>query len=284
LAAVVLVPGSGPQDRDATLGPNKPFRDLAWGLSSRGLAVLRYEKRTKQHAATVRSTLGHKLTLKEELVDDALRAVQRLRAVPRVAADKIFVLGYSLGAIAIPRIARRDDQLAGFVIMAGTTRPLEDVLLMQMRHLCWLDGELNDDERAVLAKLQTQRSRVKNLAAGRPVPANSLPLGLAPAYWLDLAAHRPAALLAREYRPVLVLHGDRDYQVSLIDLRGWQTALRHNRRARIKRYRDLNHLFMAGEGPNRPTEYQLPGHVAAQVIADIANWIRRQAAAEAIGH
>jgi uncharacterized protein len=47
--AVILVHGSGPLDRDETIGPNKPFRDLAHGLASRGIAVLRYEKRTKEH-------------------------------------------------------------------------------------------------------------------------------------------------------------------------------------------------------------------------------------------
>ena len=66
-AAVVLVHGSGPNDRDETLGPNTPFRDLAWGLADRGIAVLRYEKRTRQHAAEMAG--NGSFTVREETTD-----------------------------------------------------------------------------------------------------------------------------------------------------------------------------------------------------------------------
>src|SRR5947209_6649621 len=91
-AAVLLVPGSGPQDRDETIPPNKPFRDLAWGLASQGIAVLRYEKRTKVYAAQMKSELDT-LTVKEEVLDDALEAVTLLREQPKIDAQQIFVLG-----------------------------------------------------------------------------------------------------------------------------------------------------------------------------------------------
>jgi len=76
--AVVLVHGSGPQDRDETIGPNKPFRDLAWGLASQGIAVLRYDKRTKVHGAMMAGAV-EQFTVKEETIDDALAAVALLR-------------------------------------------------------------------------------------------------------------------------------------------------------------------------------------------------------------
>ena len=89
-AAVLLVHGSGPSDRDETIPPNKPFRDLAWGLASQGIAVLRYEKRTKVYGASLeRDTL----TVKEEVIDDALEAVALLRDRPEIDAQQIFVLG-----------------------------------------------------------------------------------------------------------------------------------------------------------------------------------------------
>ncbi len=101
--AVVLVHGSGPQDRDETIGPNKPFRDLAWGLGSKGVAVLRYVKRTKAYAGKLAKAMD--LTVKEEVLDDALAAVDLLRKVQGVDPNKIFVLGHSLGAMAAPRLA-----------------------------------------------------------------------------------------------------------------------------------------------------------------------------------
>src|SRR5690606_33004513 len=103
--AVILVHGSGPNDRDETLGPNKPFRDLAHGLATRGIAVLRYDKRTLVHPKALASEVGAALTLREETIDDALAAAALLRTIPEVDASKIFVVGHSLGGTAIPRIA-----------------------------------------------------------------------------------------------------------------------------------------------------------------------------------
>ncbi|MBP1661439.1 MAG: hypothetical protein H6P95_2631, partial [Candidatus Aminicenantes bacterium] len=71
---LVLVHGSGPNDRDETLGPNKPFKDLAWGLATRGIAVLRYEKRNKAHQKEILADpkLEATMTVKDETIDDAL--------------------------------------------------------------------------------------------------------------------------------------------------------------------------------------------------------------------
>ena len=101
--AVVLVHGSGPNDRDETIGPNRPFRDLAWGLASQGIAVLRYEKRTKEHASKLAAGLAG-LTIKEEVLDDALAAVALLRKVPKIDPRKVFLLGHSLGAMYAPKL------------------------------------------------------------------------------------------------------------------------------------------------------------------------------------
>ncbi|MGD1084968.1 MAG: DUF3887 domain-containing protein, partial [Verrucomicrobiota bacterium] len=89
--AVVLVHGSGPNDRDETIGANKPFRDLAWGLATKGVAVLRYEKRTRQYADKL--NFAH-ITVQEETIDDALGATAQLRATDGLDPKRIFVLGH----------------------------------------------------------------------------------------------------------------------------------------------------------------------------------------------
>ncbi len=102
--AVVLVHGSGPHDRDETIGPNKPFRDLSIGLASNGIAVLRYEKRTKHYPQEVAAEMEH-FTLREEVVDDAVEAIAYLKQVDKIDPDRVFVLGHSLGASSASRIA-----------------------------------------------------------------------------------------------------------------------------------------------------------------------------------
>ena len=135
LPAVVLVHGSGPNDRDETILANKPFRDLAWGLASKGIAVLRYEKRTKVHAAQIAAAGLSQFTVKEETIDDALSAAAQLRQTDGINPKRIFILGHSLGGTVAPRIGQADPNLAGLIILAGATRPLEDLMVEQTRYI-----------------------------------------------------------------------------------------------------------------------------------------------------
>lgn len=270
--AVVLVHGSGPNDRDETIGPNKPFRDLAWGLATNGIAVLRYDKRTKVYGAKI-AALESGITVREETVDDALAAVRLLRGDTRIDGDRIFVLGHSLGGYCVPMIGKGDTAIAGFIIMAGATRPLEDLLLEQYTYIFSLDGTISDTERTELDKIETQVAAVKDPGLSPGTPRASLPLGVNAEYWLDLRAYRPT-ILARELdRPFLVLHAARDYQVTAVDFENWKTALSDHRDAAFKSYPSLNHLFIAGEGTSSPDEYRRAGHVAVTAVTDISQWI-----------
>lgn len=273
--AVVLVHGSGPQDRDESIGPNKPFRDLAWGLASRGIAVLRYEKRTKHHGAKMTKEILAKLTLSEESVQDAVAAVSLLRSRSEIDSKRIFVLGHSLGGTAIPRIAQADENIRGFIVAAGSTRRFEELVRSQTRYILGADGQLDGQDQAKLAALEKKVQRARELRPGQDVPAAELPLGVTAHYLLDLN-QPPAELIRGETRPLLFLQGERDYQVTMEDFRGWQGPLRSKDNATFKSYAELNHLFMAGQGKSTPAEYEQPGHVAAPVITDIADWIAAQ--------
>ncbi len=143
--AVVLVHGSGPYDRDETVGGNKPFRDLAWGLAQRGVATLRYEKRTKAHPLAC-SLISAQITVKEETIDDALAAVQLLRRTSRIDPKKIFVLGHSLGGMLIPRIGQANEQIDGLIVFAGTSRPFGEVVVEQYNYIFSLDGRITGQE------------------------------------------------------------------------------------------------------------------------------------------
>ena len=272
--AVVLVHGSGPNDRDETIGPNKPFKDLAWGLASQGIAVLRYDKRTKVHAAQFTPDVLAKLTLQQETIDDALLAAQLLRNTQDIDPQRIYVLGHSLGAMAAPRIGQQDSALAGLILLAGPTVPLEDEVLDQYTYLFNLDGSLSDAEKAQLEKIQAQVAQVKDPNLSDQVPASELPLGIQAAYWLDLRDYHPAEVAKTLAMPMLVLQGGRDYQVNPTkDFEGWKTALADKANAVLKLYPALNHLMIAGQGPSTPAEYQTEGHVSEEVVKDIANWV-----------
>jgi dipeptidyl aminopeptidase/acylaminoacyl peptidase len=250
-AAIVLVHGSGPNDRDETLGPNKPFRDLAWGLADRGIAVLRYEKRTRRYPGRIAANSN--FTVREETTEDALLGAKLLRTHDRIDPKRVLVLGHSLGGTLGPRIAAEDRSLAGLIILAGATRPFAEVAREQLAYLAALTPGGTSPEEG----LRTLR---------RSAPE---------AYWKDLDAYRPAATAATLTIPMLILQGERDYQVTLADLQGWRDALAGHARVTIKSYPTLNHLFLPGEGKSTPAEYGRAGHIPDFVLDDIADWIKK---------
>jgi dienelactone hydrolase len=272
--ALVLVHGSGPQDRDETIGPNQPFRDLAWGLTSQGIAVLRYDKRTRAHGDKLAKVKD--LTVKEEVLDDALSAVNQLRNTPGINPKKIFILGHSLGAMAAPRLAQLDPDIAGLIVLAGAARPIEEVVIEQLDYVLSLQKDLPEQEKAKLVQIKKDVARLSDPKLSPEDFASGTLLGATFAYWKSVRGLEPTATAARMKQPMLILQGERDYQVTMADFELWKKALSGRKNVTLKSYPKLNHLFMEGTGKAKPAEYEQEGHVARDVIDDIAGWVRKQ--------
>jgi dienelactone hydrolase len=264
--AVVLVHGSGPHDADETVGSVKPFRDLAWGLASQGIAVLRYEKRSKAYGDRLKSM---PVTVKEEVLDDAVAAVEFLRANAAVDKGRVFVLGHSLGGTLAPRIAAAvPGQLAGVIVLAGSTRPVPDLVDEQSAYLVAAGAATEETAAALRAEAQ----RIREIDPRSPPPG--LILGAPAVYWLDLAAYDPVATARKNAIPVLVLQGERDYQVTAKDLDGWRKGLEGAPFVKFQTFPAANHLFVNGQGKSLPGEYQAAGNVAPEVVEAIAGWVK----------
>lgn len=270
--AVVLLAGSGPQDRDETIGRNKPLKDLAWGLASRGVAVLRFDKVTYARPSEVAQAPG--FTLGDEYVPHAVAAVDVLRQHPAVDNERIFLLGHSLGGTVAPRVAAVERAIAGLVILAGETQPLHWAIVRQARYLASLDPDTAAASESTIETLSQQAMLVDSPDLFSATPANQLPLGIPASYWLDLRDYRPAEVTATLGKPMLILQGGRDYQVTVAeDLAGWRDGLANHPDVTINVYPPLNHMFCAGTGPPNPSEYEPAQHVDSAVIADIARWL-----------
>jgi|AGTN01.1.fsa_nt_gi Dienelactone hydrolase and related enzymes len=276
--AVILVHGSGPNDRDETLGTNKPFRDLAHGLASQAVAVLRYEKRTKQHGDKLKGAALSSLTIKEESIDDALEAVKLLASDSRIAKDKIFVLGHSLGGLVLPRIASAAPDVAGYIFLAANNEPMQKAVVRQTEYIL-SNAPADAAAKKQLAELKVQAAKIDALKESDRKSA-AIILGAAPAYWIDLKEHDPLTEVKAITRPSLFLQGGRDYQVTADgDFARWRKALDGVENGAnlftFKVYPSLNHLFMSGSGKSIPAEYlDRTGNVEAVVVSDIADWVK----------
>jgi dienelactone hydrolase len=257
--AVVLLAGSGPADKDETLGPNKPFRDLAEGLAEKGIVSLRYDKRTRAHPEAM--DIKH-ATVEDEVIVDALAALDLLRQQPEVDPTAIFVVGHSLGAQLTPEIAQRDGRVAGLVLLAPSARPMTTAIVDQLRFLGKSPQEL--------APLIKQARAIER----RKAAPDELFFGVPTSYFVDLDRRDGVGTMKKMGKPVLLMRGARDYQVTDADFKIWQAGLKKLPSTTAVVLPNLNHLFIAGEGPPGPAEYLVAGKISAAAVVRISSFVK----------
>ncbi len=299
---VILVHGSGPNDRDETIGPNKTFKDLAIGLARKGIATIRYDKRTKVYGGQMAKNL-HEATVKDETIDDVISAVNMVGKLGQLNVDsnkseikkesdvpkyvvyklcldsnRIYVLGHSLGAMLAPRIAHESKKIKGIIMMAGDSRLLEDVMIYQNTYLSSLDTvsahKSSNAERVAAMDKQLELAKKPDLKPN--TPDSLLPYNVAAPYWIDINHYNQIKMAQDLTMPILLIQGERDYQVTMVDYNLWKEKLGDKKNVTFHSYPKLNHLFMEGEGKSVPAEYEKQGHVPMYVINDIANWINKR--------
>jgi dienelactone hydrolase len=264
---VVLVHGSGPNDRDETVGPNRPFRDLAWGLATRGVAVLRYDKRTFAHGAVLRGAA----TVEGEVVADALSALEAARSHPATDAQRIHLLGHSLGGMLAPEIVTRDGKAAGMIVLAGSPRTLPELIRDQLTYLRTLPENASPQARATIDSILAGAERLQRREAS---PDETI-MGAPASYFYDMVDRAPARHVRELKVPMLFLHGGRDYQVTERDLELWRELVGERDNVRFVLYDNLSHVFAEGTGTATPSEYLTrAGHVDRRVIEDVVQFVK----------
>lgn len=270
--AIVLVHGSGPHDQDETIGPNKPFKDLAWGLASRGIAVYRYTKRTAKYGTQV-SDDPASLTVDDEVIRDAQAAIALLAKQPKIDPTRVFLLGHSLGGYLAPRIASQDAQIHGLILLAAPTEPIEQLALKQIRYISTLAGIPSAQAQNEIKMAEDSVKQIESPDLKHGDTVSFLGTNSPASYWLDLRGYHPETIAATLPIPMLLIQGGRDYQVPLEDFDTWKKALAVKKNATLQFLPELNHMLFAGVGPPTPQEYSKPGHVDVAVITAISDWI-----------
>lgn len=274
--AVVLVHGSGPLDMNEKIGNNYFFKDIADGLSEKGIAVLRYDKRTFVYGKEIRKDPN--LSVKEEIIEDVVFATDILRKDARIDSERIFIIGHSMGGMLAPRIDSESGNFAGIVIMGGTTRKLEEVIIAQNNDvLSSLNKFLQMIAKKQISKLSSKFSNIYNLSDEEAKSTLVLGKYIRAYYFKEMGEHPLTNYLSALSKPMLILQGEKDFQVSVEkDFNQYKELLKEKQNVTFKLYPNLNHLFMPsvyGKILKAKKEYKVAQHVDGQVIADIAEWI-----------
>ena len=275
--AVVFVHGSGSSNMDEKVIRLTPFKDLAEGLAAHGIASIRYDKRSFAHGRKLLRDKSRPLTVKEESIEDAILATELLRKDKRIDPENIFIIGHSMGGMLAPRIDAEGGNYRGLVLLAGTPRKLEEVMLGQTKAIT--------DELPVLLRplLKKQAEKLQSTFDGMydltdaQAQKKKVAGGTTVYYFKEMGEHPAENYLRELEKPLLILQGEKDVQVKPdIDFAAYRELLKAKTNVTFRLYEGLNHAFVpavCGKISKATKEFSKEQHIGENVIADIAGWI-----------
>lgn len=253
LPVVVFVHDIGPYDRDATFGPNKPFREVAHRLAAEGIASLRYDNRTYVYGSRTQE-MGGTLTYDTEIVDDAIAALEYAAHFPEVDSTQVYVIGHSAGGMLAPRIAMLSRvPLAGMVSVAGAARHLEDLLRTQLRYMAGVEG----------ASVE-QADSLSRMIYGK----------LSLSYRSFAAAYNPVGTARGLDMPMLFLQGGHDFKVTDVDFDLWKNGLKDRANVKFVWLEKCDHLLREQPTMSVPNVYMRPGRISSEAIETVVSFIK----------
>ena len=274
--AVVFVHGSGSSNMDEKVGKLTPFKDLAEGLARHGIASIRYDKRSFTHGfKMVREK--ESITVCQETIEDAILAANLLRSHPAVDPRRVCIVGHSMGGMLAPRIDAEGGDFAGLILLAGSPRNLDEIMLEQTREMMEKSGKFThfilgkqlktlEATFAPLSTISDEEAKQKKVGGGTTLY-----------YFKDMADRPVSQYLEKLEKPILVMQGGKDFQVKAnVDFALYQKLLAEKSNASFKLYENLNHCFVPsvyGDITKAKQEYAVEQHIGETVIRDIADWI-----------
>jgi len=286
--AVLLITGSGPQDRDEAIMGHRPFLVLSDYLTHHGIVVLRADDRGVAKSGGKFST-----GTTADFATDAEAGVAYLKQRPEVNAHKIGLIGHSEGGIVAPMVAARNSDVAFIVMLAGAGVPGDQILIAQSRLIAEAAGKsaadaekLSNEQGEVLALVKNEKDAAAldrdlrgKLAGKVPEARMGAQIEALTAPWLRFyLAYDPAVDLRKVRCPVLALNGEKDLQVlPAMNLPAIRQALQAggNQHFEIDELLGLNHLFQTAQ-TGAPNEYaEIEETMSPVVLEKIAGWIQK---------
>lgn len=266
----ILVHGSGPNDMDETIGENKFFQNLAWGLASDGYGVLRYNKLTFEHGIDL-VKINPKLTQKDEYNNSIKGAIKLIKENPLTNKSKIILIGHSQGASVITDFAN-DNSVDGLVLLSGSPRKLYDLYTEQLEYLFSIDGVETQAEKSMLQEHKDRINYFKSHNKNK-IQTDSLPLGLNYEYWMYLEKYNPIENLKKSKKPTLIINGGHDYQVTKADFKLWESNLKDKSNIKFDYIDNVNHIYSETPKMSVPGDFQKYLPIVPILFKDIEKWV-----------
>ncbi len=300
--AVILISGSGPQNRDEEIFGHKPFLVLADYLTKNGIAVLRFDDR-----GTAESTGDFKTATSLDFARDVEFALKYLLTRKEINKKHIGLIGHSEGGIIAPIIAAKSKDIDFIILLAGTGIRGDKLLLLQQELIGKASGTSDEDlqKTKVISKgafdMVLKSNNTDSLKIEltnyikqviKDIPESEKPTGMSESDYVKLQVNQltspwmnyfikydPAIILEKVKSPVLALNGEKDLQVpAKVNLDAIKKALEKggNKNVTTMELPNLNHLFQESE-TGAPTEYATIEQTFSPIaLAEILNWIMIQ--------
>ena len=273
--AVVFVHGSGSSNMDEKVGKCTPFKDLAEGLAEFGIASVRYDKRSYAHGLKILREKN--ITVKEETIEDAILATELLKEDFRIDKENIFIAGHSMGGMLAPRIDAEGGNYKGLILMAGSPRRLEEIMLDQNEAVMSSGkGLLQWFVNKQVAKISAMFEGMYELT-DEEAKKKKVGNGTTLYYFKEMGEHQASEYLLKLKKPILIMQGEKDFQATPEkDFAAYKELLKDKENVTFKLYENLNHLFVNsvyGNIMKAMKEYKVEQHIGENVIKDLADWI-----------
>ena len=284
--ALILISGSGPQDRDETIFGHKPFLVIADHLTRNSMAVLRFDER-----GVGESTGSFPGATSEDFANDVEAAIEYLKTRDEIAKDKIGMIGHSEGGMIAPMIAARRSDVSMIVLLAGPGVDGREIGISQSRAMAKASGaaeeSLQEQEELMSAVIdeiaengECSEEFVDSLVKDGPdsrTDVEALIARMNDPWFKYFLKYDPRDALKKVKCPVLVLNGKKDLQV-LVDLNvdAIAKALKEGRNENFETHKldNLNHLFQETTGPGLVTEYgRLEETFSPKALDIISDWL-----------
>ncbi len=261
----VFLHGSGPNDRDETIGQNKPFKDIAEFLFSKGISSYRFDKRTYSYP----ETFDNNATVEQETINDALNIIQYFRT--NYKDFEVILIGHSLGGYLLPKIMENKPDISKLIFLAANARPLDKLIIEQLEYMHKVDSQNVPNEVLEDTKKKVKLLNSKNFNLN--TPKSDLPFGLSAKYWKYLLDYKPLELVKKIDIPMFFAQGGKDYQVTDKDFNLWKQSLKECKKCQFNYYPSLNHIFITGGIIPSPKDYDKKEYVNQDLLEEVTTFI-----------